>query len=260
MLEKGGARYESAAWHLLLFGKLLNRLCTEEKLYSYFSPEDVKEAAEKVVMLTEQIKKKYCSSGKGVTEDNPESQVLMLSIYRLAHAMTKSDQYSEFEEELQEHAKNLLEEKLAAMNRKGAVTKSEAASVFLTAYIYPSLLPKDEWKAWLDKLLDKMHHNFKTLRTKIQSNESSSKAALNIELFGLQSLAAIVLCRLDAEYYEDLLNKILRSTVKDALYKGIIGRPSSAYDHDVHPDKKAVFCNEHMVNNAFFLEMLRECA
>ncbi len=259
--QEGKASFEETAWPVLALGRFLNKLSADGKLYKYFSQEDIKKTAKTIESIAGLISQKY--NGKPYVETeyglNLESQALALAVYSLAYALTKSDEHRRKEERLRKDTRMLfLEHTVTGMEERGRATKSDVLSIFLTAYIYPLLLDKEEWKESINKLLDRMHNDFRTLRSKML--EETQDSPLDLELFGLTSLAAIVLNRVDPEHYERQVNNLLRSLVNDTLYKGIIGRPTSAYDHDVDLEKEEMISNTHILNNTLFLEMLRECA
>jgi hypothetical protein len=261
-LAEGNIGFDEAAWPMFLFGKLLNMLCTRGKLYDYFSKDDVTRAATKALRLAKSMNEGFSTDGEGVKAKggaNLESHALMLSVLDLAYALTKSEEYKQAEHILKDKTRvMLLNGSMPSINENNALSREDVMSVFLTAYIYPVLLSDEEWRDCFDNLLDKMHNNFQTLQSKMAP--ISFNAPLELELFGLASLAAIVLNRIDPEHYEKQINQVLRTAVTDVLYKGIIGRPSSAFSEQAEPDKKAVIENTHLLNNALFLEMIKECA
>lgn len=259
IMEKGSSTFETAAWPVVMAGKLMDRLCSRKKLYTYFSPEDVKSFADKVSRFTVLAEDKHTKHGLVACKDGSryiEDQALMLSVYNLAFALTKDDQYLESEKKLKSKTQKLINEKLADMEQ-GKLDIHDAVSLFTAAYAYPPLMAKEEWTCAFDKLLHSMHNNFGVFRRKLLKQED---ALLNLELFSLTSMAATVLNRNDPERFEKQVNKLMRSNIKDALYHGIIGRPTSSFRHSVNPEKEAVIQDKHLLNNALFLEMIRECA
>lgn len=248
-LQKGHGSFEEAAWPVMMFGKLLNHLCAAEKLYSYFSPKEIQAIAEKIAKLTVILE---CQD-----QTKLESIALLLSIYNLVHALTKMGDYFDAEQELKAKTRNLLLKEILPGLSEKILSTEDVASIFLTAYVYPVLLSKDEWKSCFDTVLEKMHNNFNTLNRKMLDNGQPS---LDLELFGLASLASTVLSRTDSDHYKQQADALVKSTIADVLYKGIIGRPTSAFDHSIDPEREAIIRNTHVLNNALFLEMLRECA
>jgi len=260
--EKGKGSFEEIAWTMFLFGKMLNKLCSRSKLYTYFSAEDVKTVAEIISSLTETLRQTYFKSGLTVNTEHGndlQSHALMLSIYNFAYALTKDPHYLRQEKDLREHTRDMLYDKVLKDDNPGQhLKKEDVRSLFLTAYIYPILLDEDEWKRCFDGLLERMHNSFQTLQNKMLSSDEQS--LLKLEFFGLTSMAATVLYRIDPEHYEEQINQLLRASVTEVLYKGVIGRPISSYEHDLDVDNPSMIENAHMLNNALFLEMLRECA
>jgi hypothetical protein len=252
LLIEGKGRFEEVAWPLLLFGKLLNNICAKGKLYTYFTADELKDAAVKIAQIVSMVhEKKEMRPGL-------EPQVLMLSMYDLAYALTKSESYIDAEKSLRRKAAESIREMLSGAKSRGNVLREDAEAVFLAAYIYPILMGKDEWKCCFNTLLDVMHNTFGIFQNKTV-REGGSRS-LKLELFGLKSLAAIVFSSLDPEHYEKHINEILRTSISEVLYKGIIGRPTSSFDDGADPEKEALVEDAHLLNNALFLEMLRGCA
>ncbi|MBW2972567.1 hypothetical protein KY359_06025 [Candidatus Woesearchaeota archaeon] len=261
LARQGNSNFEDIAWPVMLFGRLLNRLCSENKLYSYFSRDEISTAAARIDAVTRILAQRY---GDGVSVLNtehgtrPESNALMISLYNLAYAFTRSHDHLESERALVDKTRGMIFSIVADMRVKGSASNAEVNSLFLSAYIHPLLLSEKEWKDCFDTLLESIHHSFGTLHSKIISGKNDNP--LELEHFGIASLAALVLNRLDSERYESDINKILRNAISDVLYKGLIGRPTSAFDHGAGNEKSTLVKNAHLLNNALFLEMLRECA
>lgn len=258
-LEQGKSGFEEAAWPVMMTGRLMNQLCARKKLYTYFSPDEVKKFAEKIARLTNLTKEKHTKNGFIFADDDRnklEHQALMLSVYDLAFALTKDPTYSDAEARLKSKVQKMMHEMLLSV-KEGKLDVHDVISFFMTAYIYPLLWGKEAWTSLFDTLLDKMHNNFGVLKSKMVEDRQTT---LDLELFGLASMAATVLYRVDPEHYELQVNQLMKMTINDALYYGIIGRPSSSFDHDVNPETDTVIQNRHLLNNALFLEMIRECA
>ncbi|MBW2968221.1 hypothetical protein KY362_07080 [Candidatus Woesearchaeota archaeon] len=242
---------EAVAWPALVLGKLLNRLSTYDKLLHYFSTHEISMISSEMDLIINDVNRRYLKSGYVVNEDgcrNLESQAMMLSMYDLAQALKPSQEHDAAETLLRYNAKKLLE----SIMENEKISPEDIRSIFLTAYIYPQLMKQERWRPIFDRLLEQLHNDFRTLRVKRVGPGFKS-----LDIFGLASLAAIVMHKTDEEHYEGQVNKILRSNVTDALYKGLIGRPTSAFDQSFSPDASPIIKNEHLLNNTLFLEMLR---
>lgn len=261
-LQTGNARFHEIAWTTFLFGKLLNHLCAHEKLYNYFSTEDLKSSTISTIKIIENLTSKYQRRDGGLDTEygnTLEAQALLLSIYNFAHALTKKPEYAERERELAQSARAaLFRMDLADPQSHEPFAKDDLQSFFLAAYTYPLLLSQYEWKLCFNNILERLHGSFDTLQSKMSGAEPESP--LKLEHFGLTSLAALVMYRTDPETYEKTVNSLMRKSVSEVLYKGVIGRPSSSYRVETDPEKEAFVTDTHLLNNALFLEMLRECA
>ncbi len=261
-MRSGQASFEEVAWTIFLFGKMLNHLCTHEKLYDYFTPQDVKDSALKIISLVDMISEKYLQDDGTVSTEygkTLESQSLLLSIYNFAYALTKKDNYQKSEEVLREPVRKILfDHKIFSDPAYKELKKEDVGSILLAAYTYSVLLSTEEWKQCFDNILDKVSNNFQTLQSKMVCEDIDG--AIKLEHFALTSLAAIVFSKTDPEKYEKQVNVLIRSAVSEVLYKGVIGRPTSAFKLADNPESETMITDSHLMNNALFLEMIRECS
>jgi hypothetical protein len=120
----------------------------------------------------------------------------------------------------------------------------------MTAYIYPALMQNEEWKKCFDSIMtDGLKYD----------SDNISLGAIDLEPFGMSCVSATVLHRLDAEHYKDHINSVIDESVDRTLYGGLVGRPTTN-GKEAAGNKKGIIQDTHLLNNAFFLEMLRECA
>jgi hypothetical protein len=235
-----------AAWSCVLFGKFLNSLCKTKQLYDYFSPEDIKSVALDVSALAAMIQ-----SAHDGNDANIELNALLLSVYDLVHVLTKSGRHTENAKQIKIRTALALQNKINA--QESSLTAYDASSILLTAYIYPNLLPAGEWKGAIDKLSGLL--DFKAAAASRQRLDSGT---FNIEHFGMSCITATVLNRTDPDGYKQKVDSILNDAVSHILYSGLIGRPTYSASDIKHPDKKGMISDEHLLNNVFFLEMMRE--
>ncbi|MFC1741731.1 hypothetical protein ACFL3V_04310 [Nanoarchaeota archaeon] len=248
-LTEGKADVHEVAWPLYLLGKFMNRLCAHDKLYNYYSPEEIKGLSTRMVGMIGLIEH------NSMVSDKIDTLALLASLYDLAYSLTKSEKYGSVSEGLRKRCKDILLDDVFRI-RKTSASIDNVFSVFMTAYVCPNILTQSEWTECFDIVLDRFNHNFKSLRGKMPAR---GKSAVDIELFGLSSLAAIVLRRVDAKRYASVVGDVVRMNTSETLFKGLIGRPSSSYDLSVDPSN-AFIGNRHLMNNVLFVELLRECA
>ncbi|HII71485.1 TPA: hypothetical protein HA265_01895 [Candidatus Woesearchaeota archaeon] len=247
-------RFHESAWPVLMLGRLLDRLCSEKKLYNYFSTEEIKSIASKVAYLTNLTEQEHFTDEKSKTH-TLEVKSMMLLMHNLAYALTKMHRYSKAEGKLKEDAAKLLFDVKQRLHEK--MSREDAKSIFLSSYVYPKLVSEEEWRSCFDLTLERMHGDFRTLHSK---ENQKGEEELELELFGLMSLAATVLSRFGKDQYSRPIADIVDSAVKEVLFKGVIGRPSSGFSMDADPERGLLVKNTHMANNALFLEMIRECS
>lgn len=245
LARHGQIHFEEAGWTVILLGRLLNRLCQDRKLYSYLSAEMVKAVSADINEISDAMSRE--------AEAELDRKVMLLAVNDLVHALTRSPESKARKEKLLEAVREGINSGVSDIQNKG-LSRDRVYSIFKAHYIYPVLHTNDEWREIFDSVLEAMQYSFQTLQSKMQPGKKEE-----IELFGIMNLAAAALNRTDAEHYEKTVNAIMRDAVTDALYKGVVGRPTSSFEHDP-TDKEWIFSNRHALNGAFFLEMLRECA
>jgi len=231
-----------AAWSTILFGRFLNNLCKAGQMKEYFSSNEIKDLAESIHKLAFMIRKEHKGNQQSYT--SIDNHALVLSVNDLAYALTKSGVHIENDPALRDLLRNSLKQKQTSS------INSDIGEIFMTAYIYPALMQNEEWKKCFDGIL--------TNGLKYDS-DNISLGAIDLEPFGMSCISATVLHRMDAEHYKDHISGIVDESVERTLYNGLVGRPTRN-GKEAAGNKKGIIQDTHLLNNAFFLEMLRECA
>jgi len=243
------------AWPIVLLGRFLNILCKQKKLYDYLTVDEIKDTVDKVTALA-QILAQICRDQTDQHE-TVESNSILLSIYDLLYALTKSDDYTEQIQTTKQETQQAIRKIISKADKKG-VLKEDVKAAFLAAYIYPSLLGTEEWVDCFDVLLRDVNNSFQTLQSKIIKDEKTN--TLDLDIFGLSTLAAIVLHRIEPEHYKINSTTLVKNAIITVLYTGILSRPTSSFDQMAEPENGPIIENKHLLNSSLFLEMLRECA
>jgi len=245
--EKGS--FMKKAWSNVVFGKMLNDLCQKDKLYSYFSQEDISD-----------FKKLLVDSLNSTDKDHTDAALRLVS-YRLAHALTKSEEYSEVENNLQKEVRDSYDALLERMGSSVTISDDDLKEAFLTPYLYPELFSNDAWRYNLDIVMGKIG-DFRRFRRITKSSQADKKVVNNIslELFGVMSMAATVLTKIDKLHFKTQIDNIMERNVQQVLYTGTVGLPNLSYDIGSFSEKGSLMKDAHLLNNALFLEMLRTCS
>ena len=138
---------------------------------------------------------------------------------------------------LEEKLKTSIKEKL--WNKEflydGLNDKTIRPNAFIAYYIYPNLLARKEWIKCFDAILnalwlgwggvstiDKKNHLFH----KEHTGEDSKSYHNGDSWFWLNNLTALVLYKLDKNRFEKYVNKIIRASTDEILWKGAISHHS----------------------------------
>ena len=172
-----------------------------------------------------------------------EVQALRLRLYRIAARISSSWKqrraFAKLEKELREKVRKLFWTGKTLAD--GFDQESRSAdyairpNIFLAAYSYPHLLTKKEWSACFDHILPKLWLPWGGIASVEKANpafharhtgENPESYHQGDSWFYLNSLAAIVLFRLNRKKYKTHINSIVRASTHDILFHGIIGHHS----------------------------------
>ncbi|RLE38465.1 hypothetical protein DRJ17_03815 [Candidatus Woesearchaeota archaeon] len=191
-----------------------------------------------------------------------EIQALRLFMYNFMYVLTKDETYKKLEESLRRNVRNRFWKN--GYLKDGIDDSTIRPNVFIAAYVYPSLLYKEEWISCFKKALkalwlpwgglasiDKKHEFFKQNYTGLD-NCSYHRGD---SWYWINCLAALVMYRIDKKTFHDYINKIIRASVKDILYQGYVGHASELSDA-VSQNAQANYCQAW--SNAMFIELIDE--
>ncbi len=191
-----------------------------------------------------------------------ELQALRLSMYKLLFELTQDKEYKELEAWLREETRKRF------WNGKYLMDSMDydviRPNLFIAAYVYPELLSKDEWATCFENVLPKLFLDWGGLSTIDKSNslfvanhtgEDPKSYHNGDSWFWLNSLAAIVLSRIDGVKFGSYIKKILNASSKEIIYSGIAG---CAAELSSASQLKSEGCLNQAWSNAMFIELIEE--
>lgn len=159
-----------------------------------------------------------------------EIQALRLAMYRLAYDLSEKKIFRELEDNLKKKVKeHFWNGRILA---DGLDDWTIRPNIFIAAYTYQEILTKAGWKTCISNIMPKLWLSWGGVATIDKSNplfckkytgELDQSYHRGDSWFWLSSLAAIVMARIDREYFRKYIDKILQAGIKDILYKGFIG-------------------------------------
>ncbi len=201
-----------------------------------------------------------------------EIQAMKLNMYKVAVALakkkTEKDFYRKLELEMKKKVKKaFFDGEILADGyypRKKITDKTIRPNIFIAAYIYPELLSKKEWircfenaliALWLPwggiATVDKRSEQFKSEHT----GEVAESYHQGDSWFFLNNLTALVLYRADKRKFSFYIDKIMKASEEEILWKGAIGchtEVSSA------KELTSEGCTNQAWSSALYLEAKRE--
>lgn len=191
-----------------------------------------------------------------------EIQALQLSMYALAHKLTKKPEYKKLEEDLKEKVRKVFWKRKILADGKDDWTARP--NVFIAAYIYPELLSKEEWSVCFENALKELwlpwgglasisKNNPLFVDTYTGSNDRSYHRGDS--WFWINNLAAIVMQRVNKDKFAKYIEKIAAASSEEILWHGSLGSHaeiSSAKQLESHG------CLNQAWSDAMFLELAKE--
>ncbi|MBW2974595.1 hypothetical protein KY366_02660 [Candidatus Woesearchaeota archaeon] len=189
-----------------------------------------------------------------------EIQALRLGMYKLMHRMTGDPMYLNLEIGLKEKVRRNMWDKVVLADGFGDFTARP--NVFIAAYAYPFLLTDDEWARCFEKIISGLWAEWGGLATidkksplfmgrhTGQDNRSYHRGD---SWFWVNNLAALALYRVDKNRFKEYIDKILRASVEEILYKGAIGNASEVSSAD---KLESDGCVCQAFSSAMFIELV----
>ena len=159
-----------------------------------------------------------------------EIQALQLATYRLLYSLTGQTKYFRLEKQLAAKVREKFwNGKILADGLEDFTPRPNA---FIAAYIYPSLLSREEWTSCFRNLLDSLWLDWGGIATIDKKNslfldEHSGEPPYSYHRgdswFWINNLAAIAMHRTDKKRFNGYIKKIYEASTNDILWKGALG-------------------------------------
>jgi len=242
---------DGTGWTFLRLHELMTRVGEVDKLFSH----------EEVEYINEQVKKsidlhiKNFSEGLLIRNDANETwmdtsfendsrsgfrieiQALFLAILRFSNYLDTHFGREQKYAQLEMDTKNKVVEVFFKDNKlkDGSDDETIRPNIFLAYYVYPELLNKHDWIKVFDNTLDRLWLDWGGIATidkssklfcDTYSGEDNRSYHRGDSWYYINNIAAICMADLNYNKYEQKIMMILKSSINDILWEGIIGKPS----------------------------------
>ncbi len=232
----------------------LHELCTDVPLYDVFSTEELERIADLLDIITEGITGQHYrnglvdngpletwmdtgKAGRGRSGCRVEIQALYARMFRFGrflqdHVSVDQD-YERLEENLRANTRHYLLDDVLHDGYDGELDRTTRPNVFLAFHVYPDLLSQDDWEATFDHALDKLwldwgglasidqDHDLFCPEYQGQTNESYH---FGDSWYFVNNISALAMHRLNAEKYNDIVERIYQASVDEMFGSGYAGR------------------------------------
>ncbi|MFH0869824.1 MAG: amylo-alpha-1,6-glucosidase [archaeon] len=293
--DSGVRSIDASGWLFLRLREFINALANKKMIDDYLDAQDlftIKQALDKAILglmhhHTEKtdgfIVCKLQESWMDTKSANREGacievQALFLAMLKLHNELakvTKSKQvFKGLEKDLRESVRNEFFKDgylLDCINEPAHEDGSKARSIgvirpniFLAYYIYPELLSKAEWKQAFDNALKVLWLDWGGLATISHTDpkfcaeytgENDISYHNGDSWYYINNYAAIALHRLDSNYYEKQIARIVHASRDELLFSGFIGCGSELSSAK---QERSEGCLSQAWSNASFIELMKE--
>jgi glycogen debranching enzyme len=201
-----------------------------------------------------------------------EIQALRLCLYKLARKLNADIKKKSYYYRAEQKLKNKVREEFwdgeiladGIYPKTLEVDSTIRPNIFLTAYLYPELLSRKEWKTCFDNAINKLWLSWGGFATIDKNNpgyypystgENPSSYHQGDSWYFVNNLAAITLFRLDKDKYKNYIEEILAASVDDLLWFNTLAASSeiSAAEENSHKG-----CFNQAWSAATYMEMISE--
>jgi len=270
---------DSIGWLFKRLYDFLEILRTENITEKYFSEKELEDIKNKLKHSLDRINENFVKQGlyynkvletwmdtqaENDTRDGfrIETQALFINMYRVMYYLTQDFSYKKKENELKELVRQKFWNKKILADGDNDFTIRP--NIFIAAYIYQDFLTIDEWKVcfknalkslWLSwgglSTIDKKHHLFCSTNT----GEDNKSYHRGDSWFWINNLTALVLNRIDKKSFKRYINKIIDASIKEILFKGIIGANGELSSAKSLKSQASL---SQAWSNALFIELINE--
>jgi hypothetical protein len=191
-----------------------------------------------------------------------EIQSLLLNMYRLAYRLTRNSKFTKLEEILRDMVREKFWDNKVLWDGLGDPTIRP--NVFISAYIYPELLSREEWIKCFENILPNLWCRWGGLASIDKENplfidhstgEDPRSYHRGDSWYFLNNLSALVMHRIDKIRFNGYIDKIVKASTEDILWQGMIGHHS-----EISPASKqeAQGCGAQAWSAATYIELIDE--
>lgn len=266
---------DAIGWHFKRWYDLMEILSKKRLLQKYFNKEYVKKIIDRLGVSLKLETENHTNDLLAVNSPketwmdsieragaNIEIQALRLNMYKIMYLLTKDRLYIGMEVELKSKVRDKFWNGKYLID--GIGYSLIRPNVFIAAYIYPELLTKKEWETCFKNILPKLWLDWGGLSTidktspdfyDTHSGEDPKSYHNGDSWFWINNLAAIVLYRINKRKFKKYIDKIVKASTQDILWKGMIGQHAELSSAK---KLKSEGCLSQAWSSAMYIELINE--
>ncbi|MGE0793033.1 MAG: amylo-alpha-1,6-glucosidase [Candidatus Woesearchaeota archaeon] len=142
--------------------------------------------------------------------------------------------------------------------------KNIRCNIFLAAYIYPNLFERKQWENIFDFYLENLLTSWGGITTISKDNglfqltytgENNKSYHRGDSWYFVNNLTALILYKINKEKYHEIINKLIKASVKDILEQGFMGHASELSSAEI---QESCGTKSQAWSSATFLELMME--
>ncbi len=263
----------------------LNCLESEGKINKILTMIEKKLITKKVELITKSIIKNFYDKKLHLVSNNNyetwmdslrrngfkiEIQALMIKILELTYKLTGNRSYLKIRSEIIKNTRKMFLKKGVLIDGlyydKGRVVFDNTIrnNIFLAYYYYPKLLSKKEWQVCFEKALKKLWNPWGGISSvdkkskffvKKHTGEIPKSYHNGDSWYFINNIAALAMMQVNKKRFKQYIRKIIRASVFDNLYSGVIGSSSELSSSQ---EMKSEGCLVQAWSNSTLIEVLME--
>ncbi len=274
---------DSVGWLFKRTYDLLVKLFAKNKLYKYFTKEelhDIKHALERSIqgilqnysegelIISKEQETWYDTKPASRSGKRIEIQALQLSMYRCLRwisGILNDKQGKAYAIHKEKQLKNEVRKNFwnGHYLKDGSEDNTIRPNIFIAHYVYPELLSSSEWRKCFDNALPRLFTGFGLSSIDMHSTRFHAEHTGSDDLsyhqgdswYWINNLAAVCLFRVGKFKYAKYLNGILKGSTRDILWTGV---PGCASEISSASNQEALGCFNQAWSNSTYIEMINE--
>jgi hypothetical protein len=191
-----------------------------------------------------------------------EVQCLLLEMYRLTYRLTRNEKFSHMEKILRDMTREKFWDE--HILKDGLNDPTIRPNAFIAAYVYPELLSRGRWITCFENVLPRLWCDWGGLSSIDREDplflgrstgEDPRSYHRGDSWYFMNNLAALVMYGMGEGRFKVYINKIVKASTEDVLWRGMIGHHSEI-SSAVKPE--SLGCGAQAWSAAMYIELINE--